>query len=260
MQTKTKILIGDRSDSFGLLLQDQILKIPNIEVGTTEKNGQTVLKEIERLVPDVVVIEAFMSGMDAPKMIAAAKQLEVRTPKFVVVSGYSGEIEEMCSQAGADYFKLRPFSMDELAEITVNLGRRNALRATTRQLRQAKEADLESSVTDIILQIGVPAHIKGYHYVREAIILCVMNPDMINSVTKQLYPEIAKKYSTTSSRVERAIRHAIEIAWDRGDIDVLNSYFGFTINNNRGKPTNSEFIAMISDKLRLQFKRAENDF
>jgi two-component system response regulator (stage 0 sporulation protein A) len=119
-----------------------------------------------------------------------------------------------------------------------------------------KEHDLEKDVTDIIHEIGVPAHIKGYHYLRDSIIMSVERPEIINAVTKQLYPAVAKKYDTTSSRVERAIRHAIEVAWDRGDIDVLNSYFGYTIHNDRGKPTNSEFIAMISDRLRLQIKNA----
>ena len=116
------------------------------------------------------------------------------------------------------------------------------------------DSDLELMVTDIIHQIGVPAHIKGYHYLREAIMLSIKNAEIINSVTKLLYPTVAKKYATTASRVERAIRHAIEVAWDRGDIDVLNGYFGYTIQVERGKPTNSEFIAMISDKLRLKLK------
>lgn len=119
-----------------------------------------------------------------------------------------------------------------------------------------REVDLEVMVTEIIHQIGVPAHIKGYHYLRDAIIMCVQTPEIINSVTKQLYPNVAKLHDTTSSRVERAIRHAIEVAWDRGDVDTLNSYFGYTIHNQRGKPTNSEFIAMIADKLRLRLKVA----
>ena len=118
------------------------------------------------------------------------------------------------------------------------------------------EPDLEVMVTEIIHQIGVPAHIKGYHYVRESIMLAVKTPEIINSVTKLLYPTVAKKYATTASRVERAIRHAIEVAWDRGDVDTLNSYFGYTIHNGRGKPTNSEFVAMIADKLRLRLKNA----
>ena len=119
---------------------------------------------------------------------------------------------------------------------------------------ETKELSLETMVTELLHEIGIPAHIKGYHYIREAITIAVNNADIINSVTKQLYPMVAKKYQTTSSRVERAIRHAIEVAWDRGDIDVLNSYFGYTIHNERGKPTNSEFIAMIADKLRLRLK------
>lgn len=115
---------------------------------------------------------------------------------------------------------------------------------------------IEIQVTDILHQIGVPAHIKGYHYLRDSILMSIENPEIINAVTKQLYPAVAKKYETTSSRVERAIRHAIEVAWDRGDVDILNSYFGYTIHTSRGKPTNSEFIAMISDKLRLEMKSA----
>lgn len=119
-----------------------------------------------------------------------------------------------------------------------------------------KGVGIEFKVTEILHQIGVPAHIKGYHYLRDSIVMSVENPDIINAVTKQLYPSVAKRFSTTASRVERAIRHAIEVAWDRGDVDILNSYFGYTIHNGRGKPTNSEFIAMISDKLRLQMKSA----
>ena len=116
--------------------------------------------------------------------------------------------------------------------------------------------NIEVKVTEILHQIGVPAHIKGYHYLRDSILMSIEKPEIINAVTKELYPSVALKYETTSSRVERAIRHAIEVAWDRGDVDVLNSYFGYTIHNSRGKPTNSEFIAMISDKLRLQLKNA----
>ena len=122
-------------------------------------------------------------------------------------------------------------------------------------LHAANDIDLEETVSDIMHELGVPAHIKGYQYLRTSIMLSVDSPEMMSSVTRVLYPTVAKKYGTTSSRVERAIRHAIEVAWDRGDIDVLNSYFGYTIQNSRGKPTNSEFIAMISDRLRLKLKK-----
>ena len=149
--------------------------------------------------------------------------------------------------AGAAYFALMPMDMAETAKRMLHL-----------LSHQEEEAPvpLEVKITDILRQIGVPAHIKGYHYLRASIRMAVEDPGIINAVTKQLYPGVAKMFSTTSSRVERAIRHAIEVAWDRGDVDVLNSYFGYTIHNTRGKPTNSEFIAMISDRLRLEMKAA----
>ena len=128
--------------------------------------------------------------------------------------------------------------------------------AGTTEFDEARRTELEVAITDIIHDIGVPAHIKGYYYIREAIMMSVCNQDILNSVTKRLYPEVARRFNTTSSRVERAIRHSIEVAWDRGDLDTLNHYFGYTVNNNRGKPTNSEFIAMIADKLRLKMKQA----
>ncbi len=157
--------------------------------------------------------------------------------------------------AGADYYFLKPFDTDEMAERILSLCSKKRVES----IRSAKPAvtasgSLEMRVTEIIHQIGVPAHIKGYQYLRDAILMAIEDDDIINAVTKRLYPAVAKKHSTTSSRVERAIRHAIEVAWDRGDVDVLNSYFGYTIHNGRGKPTNSEFIAMISDKFRLQLK------
>ena len=151
--------------------------------------------------------------------------------------------------AGADYYFLKPVDVDVLAQRISQLSGWKA-----RGYNQRPSNDIEVIVSEIMHQIGVPAHIKGYMYLREAIILSVNNSEMMGSVTKLLYPTVAKTYKTTSSRVERAIRHAIEVAWDRGDVDVLSSYFGYTIQSSRGKPTNSEFIAMIADKLRLQMK------
>ena len=170
-------------------------------------------------------------------------------------SFHSPVLEREIMSAGASYFVLKPYDVAELCE---NI---------SKMVRKGKDGmfaspisfdafGIEIKVTQILHEIGVPAHIKGYHYLRDSIIMSVEKPEIINAVTKQLYPSVAKKYETTSSRVERAIRHAIEVAWDRGDIDVLNSYFGYTIHNDRGKPTNSEFIAMISDRLRLQIKNA----
>ena len=164
-------------------------------------------------------------------------------------------LEKETLNAGASYYFLKPFDINAMAERIIRLsGWRNEISPVVVKDNVVTDPELELMVTEIIHQIGVPAHIKGYHYLREAIILSVKNSEIINSVTKLLYPTVAKNHGTTSSRVERAIRHAIEVAWDRGDIDVLNSYFGYTIQNDRGKPTNSEFIAMISDKLRLRLK------
>jgi two-component system response regulator (stage 0 sporulation protein A) len=150
----------------------------------------------------------------------------------------------------------KPINVRSLCEHIEDICARRAKTAAPQRSQSDTTPDIESQVTQIIHQIGVPAHIKGYQYLRTAILLTVKDNDIINSVTKVLYPSVAKKYQTTTSRVERAIRHAIEVAWDRGDVDTLNSYFGYTIQNNRGKPTNSEFIAMIADKLRLEMKSA----
>ena len=163
----------------------------------------------------------------------------------------SEELFEECCEAGASYCMIKPPDYATLAERVIRLADKSR-RIRTRPA--GDETDLEAQVTKIIHQIGVPAHIKGYQYLRTAIIMTINDNEIINSVTKVLYPSVAKKYGTTSSRVERAIRHAIEVAWDRGDLEVLNSFFGYTVQNSRGKPTNSEFIAMIADNLRLKNK------
>lgn len=155
------------------------------------------------------------------------------------------------TEAGADYCILKPVNYTALAERIRRLMLKREIIETKRSSTGESDAKLETQVTKIIHQIGVPAHIKGYQYLRTAILMTINDNDIINSVTKILYPSVAKQYKTTSSRVERAIRHAIEVAWDRGDVDTLNSYFGYTIQTSRGKPTNSEFIAMIADNLRL---------
>ena len=158
------------------------------------------------------------------------------------------------SEAGADVCLLKPFDTTSLVSHVSSLIRINSKAQDGVKTTATASHDMEAQVTKIIHQIGVPAHIKGYQYLRTAILMTIEDNDIINSVTKILYPAVAKKYQTTTSRVERAIRHAIEVAWDRGDVDTLNSYFGYTIQNNRGKPTNSEFIAMIADNLRLKYR------
>lgn len=196
-----------------------------------------------------------MTRLDAIGVMRSIKRQKVKQPLFIVFSSFhSAVLEREIMNSGASYFVLKPYDVEQLCENISLMTKKN-----DRVFRAPISFDafgIELKVTEILHEIGVPAHIKGYHYLRDSIMMSVEKPEIINAVTKQLYPSVAKKYETTSSRVERAIRHAIEVAWDRGDIDVLNSYFGYTIHNDRGKPTNSEFIAMISDKLRLQIKNA----
>ena len=254
MQKHLKVLIGDNSIHFGMACSDLLTQC-GADVSLVAKDGSRVLQTIFDWKPDVVVMESFMSQKDAIDVLRALDK-HPNPPKIIVVSGYDNQyVENEVMQNGASYYMLRPFDNQALCDRVLSLGGLQSGKPLDINHPGTATDDLESIVTDLILHIGIPAHIKGYHYIREAIILSVNNQDMINSVTKLLYPTIAKTFQTTSSRVERAIRHAIEIAWDRGDVDTLNDYFGYTINTGRGKPTNSEFIAMIADKLRLKLKR-----
>ena len=256
MEKKLKVLIADDSTEFGQSCANA-LKSYGMEVVACEKDGQTVVKMTMESKPDVVLADVFMPNLDILGVLSELKQSGGnQMPMVMAMSGFDNpRLEKETLSAGASYYFLKPFDMHTLAERIIQLSNwRNDTTPIVAKDNVVTDADLELLITEIIHQIGVPAHIKGYHYLREAIILSVKNTDVINSVTKLLYPTVAKKHKTTSSRVERAIRHAIEVAWDRGDVDVLNSYFGYTIQNSRGKPTNSEFIAMIADKLRLQLK------
>ena len=228
-----------------------------MEVVMCEKDGALLLKRIKAEKPEVVLADIFMQNLDILGVLDGIKKMDSKErPMVMVMSSFdNSRLEKETLNAGASYYFLKPFDINTMAERIIRLsGWKNEISPIVVKDNVVTDPELELMVTEIIHQIGVPAHIKGYHYLREAIILSVKNSEIINSVTKLLYPTVAKNHGTTSSRVERAIRHAIEVAWDRGDIDVLNSYFGYTIQNDRGKPTNSEFIAMISDKLRLRLK------
>lgn len=257
MENKLKVLIADNSAEFGQPCGN-LLKTYGMEAITIPKDGVRLLSEISEVQPDVVLADVFMPKLDA---IGILKELETmplkKKPQVLVMSVFDNpRLEKQTLGAGAAYYFLKPIDYELLAERILQLTDTKKDTVLTTAAKNVTDNQLEMMITEIIHQIGVPAHIKGYHYLRESIILCVREPEMINSVTKLLYPTVAKMFQTTSSRVERAIRHAIEVAWDRGDIDVLNSYFGYTIHNQRGKPTNSEFIAMIADKLRLRLKAA----
>ncbi len=251
MNNKMKVIVADDKTEFGRDCANS-LRQKGLEVFLTAKDGRLLLNEIKRVQPDAVLMDIFMANLDSFEVLTKCKELDgQRLPTFLVMSGFDNpRLEEEAISKGASYFLIKPFDFDMLADRIINSN------TELTEIKKLVKSDnsLEITITNILHEIGVPAHIKGYHYLRESIILSVNNPEIINSITKQLYPTVAKKFTTTSSRVERAIRHAIEVAWDRGDIDVLNSYFGYTIHNERGKPTNSEFIAMIADKLRLNLK------
>ncbi len=226
------------------------LEQENVEVTVAEKDGTQVLQKLLTLRPQVALLDTFMPGLDAIAVKERYEEAGGKHTVFFATGGFQNEdIEQELLQEGFSFYFVKPFDESVLAERVVK-----AANSGEHGMMMPNDND-EVTVTEILHQIGVPAHIKGYQFLRDAILLTMNEPDYINAVTKQLYPEIAKRNATTASRVERAIRHAIEVAWDRGDVDTLNRYFGYTIHNLRGKPTNSEFIAMISDKMRLDKRR-----
>ena len=225
---------------------------------TESAGGDSGLKLIREGKYDLVIADLWLSGIDGIGLIRTiSKEPMGSKPSFILLSPVNKQsVLVEASDAGADLCILKPFDPATVVAHARSLIEKRNARPIRKGDRLTDIPDMEAQVTKIIHQIGVPAHIKGYQYLRSAILMTIDDGDIINSVTKVLYPSVAKKFSTTTSRVERAIRHAIEVAWDRGDVDTLNSYFGYTIQNSRGKPTNSEFIAMIADNLRLKYKYA----
>ena len=237
---------------------ERLLRENGFQVLSVPRDGIAVSQGIAEHLPDVVLMEAFMAQLDAIGVMDSIKRRGLKRPPLMIVTATAAtsSLEAEIMAAGADYFFLMPFNVEAMVARVIKLSGITPL-VKEQKLAAISGTQLEMMVTDIIHQIGVPAHIKGYHYVRESIILAIRHPEIINSITKVLYPTVAKRFNTSASRVERAIRHAIEVAWDRGDVDTLNNYFGYTIHNGRGKPTNSECIAMISDKLRLELRGAD---
>ena len=253
MEKKIRVILADTGEHVGQPCA-ATLRANGLEVDLVEKDGRKLIERVAALRPDAVIMDFFLPQVDAVGVIHSNKAMPLTTQPVLMVMSASDNpsLEREAMMAGADYFLLKPFDAENMAKRLISL-----CGTTARPLPRVASMGgdtLEMQVTKIIHQIGVPAHIKGYQYLRDSILLAIEDEEIINAVTKRLYPSVAKKHATTSSRVERAIRHAIEVAWDRGDVEVLNSYFGYTIHNDRGKPTNSEFIAMISDKFRLQLK------
>ncbi len=258
MKNAPKILICDENDEERARLIEN-LYAAGMRRCDEAKDGDAALDMISKNAYDLVIVDLWISKLDGIGIIRTAKKLGLASvPSFILMSPINKQsILLEASEVGADLCIPKPFDFSSLVCHIESLTR---IKGDTAQKAIQKDvgtaAEIEAQVTKIIHQIGVPAHIKGYQYLRTAILMTIDEGDIINSVTKVLYPSVAKKYQTTTSRVERAIRHAIEVAWDRGDVDTLNSYFGYTIQNSRGKPTNSEFIAMIADNLRLKYKYA----
>ena len=256
MESKIKVLIADPGEDFRTLLAGSLNSEGDIEVIGSAADGAEALALSAELKPDVLIMDLVLPKLDG---IAVLQRLPEsgHVPAVLVLSAFcSDQLVSRCAELGVYYYMPKPCDTPQVAAmIRQSVSSKNPAAFIPAEQRQAQ--NLEAVVTDIIHEIGVPAHIKGYQYLREAIILTINDMEVINAVTKVLYPAVAKKFATTPSRVERAIRHAIEVAWDRGDIETLQKFFGYTVSNIKGKPTNSEFIAMIADCLSLRRKAHE---
>ncbi|MEG0229530.1 MAG: sporulation transcription factor Spo0A [Oscillospiraceae bacterium] len=261
MKSKLSVLVADDTIAVGKVCAG-VLSGYGMNVSVCKRNGLEVLKAIEELNPDVVLCDVFLSELDGLGLIKKAKeQFSNKMPVFMIFSYQDAPVlENKILREGATYYFLMPTDYNIIAERIAQFTDFEMPTVNKDNVipfhKSALQPDIELIVTELMHKLGVPAHIKGYFYVREGITQTIKNSEMLCGVTKVLYPMIAKKYDTTASRVERAIRHAIEVAWARGDIEVLNSIFSYTISNDRGKPTNSEFIAMLADHIRIKINRA----
>lgn len=275
--SKISVLIADDNKEFCSILNDYLLNQKDIVVTGIAKDGREALDLIVERKPDLVILDIIMPHLDGLGVLEKLNTMELeKTPRIIILSAVGQDkITQQAITLGADYYTVKPFDMEVFTKriremfnsaptaIKENAAQINNNRVSyptassyilTSEPKSKAPVDLETEITNIIHEIGVPAHIKGYMYLREAITMVVNDMELLSAVTKELYPSIAKKYNTTASRVERAIRHAIEVAWGRGQIEAINKLFGYTVHNDKGKPTNSEFIAIIADKLRLKNK------
>ena len=260
---KLNVAIADDNERMLNLLSKIVESDEELQVVGTARDGEEVCKIIKEKNPDVVLLDIIMPKLDGLGVLdkVRADQSIKKSPRFIMISAIGQEkITEDAFVKGADYYIMKPFD-NEMVIDRIKSVRSSAVRisdarkvAPYEKKKDFSKHNLENDVTDIIHEIGVPAHIKGYQYLREAIMMSVNDTEMLHSITKILYPTIAKRFQTTPSRVERAIRHAIEVAWSRGKMDTIDELFGYTVNNGKGKPTNSEFIALIADKIRLEYK------
>ena len=252
MEAVKRLLIADTDETYRQTLRGVFENKRDFIVSGDTGDGEELVRMARQYEPDAIVMDVVLCGLDGLAVLEELSRLE-RRPRIVMLSNFTrGGVADMAAERGADYFMTKPCNENTLYQRVQQL---IGMDVVTQEV--PRRGSLESRVTAIIHDVGVPAHIKGYQYLREAILIAVDDMDVINAVTKVLYPAVAKKFGTTSSRVERAIRHAIEVAWDRGDLETLQKYFGYTVNGAKGKPTNSEFIALISDRLVLENGKAQ---
>jgi two-component system response regulator (stage 0 sporulation protein A) len=261
---KIKIGIADDNKEFCEILVDYFADNEDIDLVFVSHDGVKTIDNIKKTQPDILILDMVMPHMDGLGVLETINTLEInRYPRVIVLSAVGQEqITQKAINLGAEYYIVKPFNLDLLMKRINQLTGRNEnkddgmqyARAIFTNREENEELALEIDITNIIHEIGVPAHIKGYHYLREAIIMVVDNMELLSAVTKELYPAIAEANNTTPSRVERAIRHAIEVAWNRGKLETIDKLFGYTVQHDKGKPTNSEFIAIIADKLRIERK------
>ncbi len=266
MSEKIKIFIADDNAEFISTLVTYLDSQEDMEVIDTARDGLEAIEKIVKHKPDIAILDVIMPQMDGLGILESLHEKLETFPICIMLSAVGQDkVTSRAISLGAQYYVVKPFEMEVLVKRIRELVRNQSIELLTPVLKDVKttyievestKLNLEAKVTNIIHDVGVPAHIKGYQYLRDGIIMAVQDVEVINQVTKQLYPDLAKKYKTTPSRVERAIRHAIEVAWNRGQVESMDNIFGYTVNSNRGKPTNSEFIAMIADKLRLEIKTA----
>ena len=274
MREKITVLIADDNQEFSMTLATYLKNQDDMVVVGRAKDGNEALDMIPNLMPDVVLLDVIMPHLDGIGVLEKLNMIKMNKRPICIMLSAVGQdkITRKAVELGAEYYVVKPFDIELLItrirelknyrpEQNNNFISRDIQPPKPQYIEiprasEKKEDNLEALVTNVIHEVGVPAHIKGYQYLREAIIMVVNDIDVINQITKSLYPKIAGKFSTTPSRVERAIRHAIEVAWGRGQQDVVENIFGYTISAAKGKPTNSEFIAMIADKLRLEMKSA----
>lgn len=244
MEICRKVIVADANDSYRAMLRETIEQTGEFTVIASVGDGKSALQQVRELPPDLLLLDVVLPELDGFGVLEQIRRDELSVRTIVVSSFFTEQVVAEALEKGAAFFMPKPFENNALLE---------RMRSVCRPVQPVSHTkSLKNMVTDIIHEIGVPAHIKGYQYLREAILIAVEDMDVINAVTKVLYPEVARRFSTSPSRVERAIRHAIEVAWDRGDLETLQKFFGYTVSNTKGKPTNSEFIAMIADRLVLE--------